>query len=122
MGIEQLATIQLTHLNQDRPVVIRVVDIVHVDKEPNGGSEICLGVATGGWKVKVNEAVEDIQAAINALWDQACAHVASYLEISDGITAPGAGTGVARIYVDTADGVLKVVYADTTVKTIVVDT
>lgn len=71
MGIEQLATIQLTHLNQDRPVVIRVVDIVHVDKEPNGGSEICLGVATGGWKVKVNESVADIQTAINTLWDQA---------------------------------------------------
>lgn len=45
----------------------------------------------------------------------------SYLEVTDGISAPGAGTG-ARIYVDTLDGDLKVVFADGTVKTIVTDT
>ena len=49
-------------------------------------------------------------------------HIAGYVSIGDGITAPGAGTGQARIYVDTADGDLKVVFADGTVKTIVVDT
>lgn len=48
--------------------------------------------------------------------------VEGYLSIKDGMTAPGAGTGQARIYVDTADGDLKVVFADGTVKTIVVDT
>jgi pectate lyase-like protein len=46
----------------------------------------------------------------------------SQTEIIDGITAPGALTGRARIYVDTADGDLKVVFGDGTVKTIVVDT
>jgi hypothetical protein len=71
MGIEQLATIQLTHANQDRPVVLRVVDIIHVDKEPNGGAEICLGAATGGWKVKVGETVAQVQAAIKQRWDEA---------------------------------------------------
>jgi hypothetical protein len=50
------------------------------------------------------------------------AHLAGYLAIGDGIAAPGAGTGEARIYVDTADGDLKVVFADGTVKTISVDT
>jgi|694.fasta_scaffold19843_12 hypothetical protein len=49
-------------------------------------------------------------------------HVAGYVSIGDGITAPGAGTGQARIYVDSADGDLKVVFADGTVKTIVTDT
>ena len=49
-------------------------------------------------------------------------HISTYVAIGDGITAPGAGTGEARIYVDTADGDLKVVFADGTVKTIVVDT
>jgi hypothetical protein len=46
----------------------------------------------------------------------------NYIALKDGITAPGTVTGMAAIYVDTADGDLKVKYADGTVKTIVVDT
>jgi hypothetical protein len=42
--------------------------------------------------------------------------------VTDGVTAPGAATGRARIYVDAADGDLKIVFADGTVKTIVTDT
>ena len=45
----------------------------------------------------------------------------TYLEVTDGVTAPGTGSG-ARIYVDTADGDLKVKFSDGTVKTISVDT
>jgi hypothetical protein len=48
--------------------------------------------------------------------------VAGYIQITDGMTAPGSSTGVARIYVDTADGDLKIVFADGTIKTIVTDT
>lgn len=44
------------------------------------------------------------------------------LLIPDGITAPSATTGKATLYVDTADGDLKVKFADGTTKTIVVDT
>lgn len=44
------------------------------------------------------------------------------LELKDGMTAPSAATGVAKIYVDSADGDLKVKFADGTVKTIVTDT
>lgn len=44
------------------------------------------------------------------------------LLLTDGITAPGTTTGKATIYVDTADGDLKIRFADDTVKTIVVDT
>lgn len=48
--------------------------------------------------------------------------VTPYLAITDGIAAPGAGTGVARLYVDTADGDLKIIFSDGTIKTIVTDT
>lgn len=44
------------------------------------------------------------------------------LQIQDGVTAPTATAGFATIYVDAADGDLKVIFADSTVKTIVVDT
>lgn len=43
--------------------------------------------------------------------------------IRDGITAPGASiTGMAGLYIDSADGDLKIRFADGTVKTIVTDT
>jgi hypothetical protein len=45
-----------------------------------------------------------------------------YVAITDGITAPSAITGYAALYVDSADGDLKIIFADGTVKTIVVDT
>lgn len=44
------------------------------------------------------------------------------LVLKDGVTAPGAVSGSAIIYVDTSDGDLKVIFGDGTVKTIVVDT
>ena len=47
--------------------------------------------------------------------------VAGYVSIADGVTAPSAATGEARIYVDSADGDLKVRFADGTIKTIVTD-
>jgi hypothetical protein len=44
------------------------------------------------------------------------------IALLDGMTAPSTITGYAYIYVDTADGDLKVKFGDGTVKTIVVDT
>ena len=44
------------------------------------------------------------------------------LNLTDGLTAPSATVGRAKIYVDTADGDLKVIFGDGTIKTIVVDT
>jgi hypothetical protein len=46
---------------------------------------------------------------------------AGWIAIKDGSTAPSATSGTAKIYVDTADGDLKVIFGDGTVKTIVVD-
>ena len=44
------------------------------------------------------------------------------LYVTDGITAPGTSTGWAKIYVDTADGDLKVKFSDGVTKTITTDT
>jgi hypothetical protein len=49
-------------------------------------------------------------------------YASSHLQIGDGISAPGTTSGRASIYVDTADGDLKIKYGDGVVKTIVVDT
>ena len=54
---------------------------------------------------------------------QASASVGTpFLALTDGIAAPSAQAGWAKIYVDTADGDLKVIFGDGVVKTIVVDT
>lgn len=44
------------------------------------------------------------------------------LYLVDGVTAPAAITGVAQIYIDIADGDLKIRFGDNVTKTIVVDT
>lgn len=46
----------------------------------------------------------------------------SYVSIADGMTAPSAQAGQGRIYIDTADGDLKIIFGDGTIKTIVTDT
>ncbi len=47
---------------------------------------------------------------------------ANTLRVVDGVTAPGAVSGFAILYVDTADGDLKCRFGDGTIKTIVTDT
>lgn len=42
--------------------------------------------------------------------------------IPDGVTAPGATAGFAKLFVDTSDGDLKVIFGDGTTKTIATDT
>jgi len=46
---------------------------------------------------------------------------APVFHLTDGVAAPGATVGQAKIYVDVADGDLKVVFGDGVVKTIVTD-
>ena len=43
------------------------------------------------------------------------------VSVEDGVTAPSAVSGFAQIYVDTADGNLKVIFASGTVQTLATD-
>ncbi len=61
-------------------------------------------------------------AAVKFTGQSAGVQMDGYIAITDGITAPSAITGYAALYVDSADGDLKIIFADGTVKTIVVDT
>ena len=67
----------------------------------------------------------NVQAGITAiagLYAQERIKTDSYLAMSDGIFAPDTEAGYARIYIDSADGDLKIKFGDGTVKTIVTDT
>ncbi len=44
------------------------------------------------------------------------------IALRDGITAPGTSTNYAKLYIDSADGDLKIKFSDGTVKTIATDT
>lgn len=46
----------------------------------------------------------------------------SNLQMVDGVTAPAVSPGFGKIYIDSADGDLKIIFGDGTVKTIVTDT
>jgi hypothetical protein len=91
----------------------------------NGLTTVDLAVA-GTSRVQVN--ASDIRsvtdgAVSNGLatrrWSNLCSHM---LTLTDGRTAPSAVANVAQIYVDAADGDLKIIFSDGTVKTIVTDT
>jgi len=59
----------------------------------------------------------------NPVWELVTPSAGSdMLTIVDGITAPATVSGVAQIYVDAADGDLKIRFGDGVTKTIVVDT
>lgn len=47
---------------------------------------------------------------------------AAHLQVTDGVSAPTLTAGVAKIYVDAADGDLKVIFGDGIVKTLATDT
>lgn len=104
----------------------------------NAGSstEICFDARASGntypaWQARKNGAIE--WGSGSAAVDVSLRRIATgqlYLtsgawtatNIVDGITAPTATVGQAKLYVDSADGDLKIIFGDGTVKTIVTDT
>jgi hypothetical protein len=90
----------------------------------NGAGSGFTGIKFGGLTasqpyLKVNGAGLETKVADDTAY---APHAMQYLDVTDGVTAPAAATGRARIYVDTADGDLKVIFADGTIKTLATDT
>lgn len=81
---------------------------------------------TAAGDIKIEDKLGDLvisSATDGATWTEVIKLTAAgAVAIKDGITAPSTATGFAQLYVDTADGDLKVKFGDGTVKTIVVDT
>jgi hypothetical protein len=72
----------------------------------NRANDLFEFVAAGGFALKI---------------DALGSRDASRLALTDGVSAPSVLTGNAQIYVDSADGDLKCIFSDGTIKTIVVD-
>jgi hypothetical protein len=81
----------------------------------NEQSSFKIQLLTGGSFQDVATLAWDANGVLNVQF-------AGYLTLMDGVTAPSAAAGVARLYVDGSDGDLKVRFGDGTIKTIVVDT
>ena len=62
----------------------------------------------------------ELERRIGALEAQEALH--PDLRLLDGVSVPTTEAGIATMYIDTADGDLKIKFGDGTVKTIVVDT
>lgn len=68
------------------------------------------------------DTIKVITHSSNFTWDENGNEFINTIALTDGITAPDAIAGRGIIYIDAADGDLKVKFGDGTVKTIVVDT
>lgn len=75
---------------------------------------------SGGPQATLDSSALSLKGGINL--GTATTAPAGGLALQDGITAPAATAGAAKIYVDTADGDLKVIFGDGTIKTIATDT
>lgn len=83
----------------------------HIDGTPGSGNDMPGAITF--WTTPDGSATIAAQARV---------HNDGGMALKDGITAPATHAGWATLYVDTADGDLKVKFGDGTVKTIVVDT
>jgi hypothetical protein len=74
-------------------------------------------------KTQLNNRIDIYQGAGTIITDETqYQRQMTSLSLSDGVAAPNTETGRAQIYVDTADGDLKIRFSDGTTKTIVTDT
>lgn len=73
-----------------------------------------LNAGTLAWRETERFPYKNVQDAVEA--------EAVLCTLVDGVTAPAAVVGTAQIYVDTADGDLKVIFGDGVIKTLATDT
>lgn len=98
---------------------VGTVGDIGVNLYVNGGSRWGVGPSVTGYAfIPSADGANDIGSGTN----RARNVFANGFVLVDGVTAPATVTGHAIIYVDTADGDLKIKFADGTVKTIVLDT
>lgn len=90
----------------------------------NYGVFLNIAAAIGRWSIYTGGALSYFGGGVGIKTTaiDAALDVAGDIAIIDGMTAPSATSGKAKIYVDSADGDLKVKFGDGTTKTIVVDT
>jgi len=85
-----------------------------------------LGLGAGGMSIGTSSG--DLRIFAGGLstpagvWTASNLAVAGFISITDGVTAPSATSGQAKIYVNSSNGDLEVIFGDGTVKTIVTDT
>jgi hypothetical protein len=99
-------------------------------------SNIALGFGTVGTAALNINTSQQVQVLVNTASDATTTgsfivtggagvggaiNVGTFYGMVDGVTAPGTTSGYAKIYVDIADGDLKVKFGDGTVKTIATD-
>ena len=87
----------------------------------SGGSMLSVQTPSGQVRIFANSSNE-LWLGAGGTADLVRIGTTGGIHIPDGIAAPSTVSGKAIIYVDTADGDLKVKFGDGTVKTIVIDT
>lgn len=92
-----------------------------VDGDGVGRVQIKNPVST--WEIKTAGLRLDIRNTVGGSDVDNYTQFTNGIALADGVTAPSSSlAGFAQMYIDTADGDLKIRFADGTVKTIVVDT
>jgi hypothetical protein len=97
-----------------------VVELCGAAQAGTGFNYLQFGGATTSFPaLKRSGATLETKLADDSAYAQ---HSANIFALVDGITAPSATVGLAKIFVDTSDGDLKIIYGDGTTKLIVADT
>ena len=83
-----------------------------------GDDQFQLKVSSDGTNFNQSWVIDNSTGVMNF---KQIAHFEAHITLNDGVTAPTSTSGQAKLYVDSADGDLKVIFGDGTVKTIVTD-
>lgn len=87
------------------------------------GGKASIGIVSSGTNYSNRIALLDDYVGIGGVTTPAVPlQIAGHIAITDGVSAPSTISGYAQLYVDSADGDLKIKFGDGTTKTIVTDT